>query len=575
MEKVAYIYSTYYNALKLLSKKDAFLPHVLPEYLLEYDDYVIYVNHIVPKMDPTFKGEPLVEYVYLQRHTQCWIDLLLQTYKFFSLSRITKSTNAPIKSITGMAHSTRSSATAISGFSTFSTVAANTLEKSLLEIGKNIYSEEERILLTWLAQNYHDKCLHLWPDSEAIPSKKIENFTNDLSDSIVLATVTAAYCPYLVRYLQDLYVSAEAYEQKYHNAIRLITAWEKINISFRVTPKDITSPVVLHMLMLVHHLYEVLPYLHPIDTFTLEAPITQTVDKKFEVENKSDAVVMYNVLIFDNEKNQFSLEPSFLKVPPRKTAVIDITYHARYLERVTCTMILTGDTQGYKYAKGLAYFLEGVPDPNFFNDEIVLTPHLYNYEEIPIEITSPYQKAAYYDIFIKTDPSRQTVDELQLVAYEDITKNNVPSIISHSDNNLYFNEEGKATCNLFVNPVIPANVEYHVYNVNKDIGTFSVKVKINTTKKRMHFEVIKATLPHDFPLFECSCSEDNPDPDCRKRIPIQIPCKNNLLWNCIERCYMARMNKPEELFWKKYFSKYIFRLKGLGRKDKETVNYFI
>lgn len=517
------------------------------------------MKYIQPQQEPRIKREPLTEDLFHQYHTQNWIDVLLQTYKYMSLARI----ESPAKSAIKMNHNTTaqsagSSATRVTALSVLSLMITKSLERTLVEIGKNIFSEEEIILLAWLSQHFTEKCSLLWPDNEAVTLKKVENFTNDLSDSIVLTAVTASHCPYLMRYLQDMYVLAETCEQKWHNATRLILAWEKINISFKVAPEDIETPVALQMIMLVHHLHEVLPHLHPAEMITLEAPITQEIEKKFEVENKSDATVMYEALIFNNEKNHFSIEPSVLKIPPKKSGVVSIKYHAKYLSRCRCTLVLSGDTQGYKYAKALSYYLEGVPNPNYFNSEIVFTPSLYHYEETSVKVVSPYPEAAVYNVYIKTDAIEQSVDELTLVPYEEMMKSNVPSFVFQTANTLYCDEHGNGVCHLIVNPVIPANMEFHVFMVNNDVGTFSVKLKIATTKKRVHYEVVDAVLPRGFSSFECICTDGIRKLDCPKMISIEVSCKNNLLWSCIERSFMTRLDESELRFWKKYFGKHIF-----------------
>lgn len=87
------------------------------------------------------------------------------------------------------------------------------------------YSFDELFLLEWLCHHYEkgrkqewmiDRRVILNPNEsrDVAEARKIENFDRDLSDSLVLITVTAAYCPFLIdEYLSKLYIRPRSYEE--------------------------------------------------------------------------------------------------------------------------------------------------------------------------------------------------------------------------------------------------------------------------------------------------------------------------------------------------------------------------
>lgn len=551
IHKVAYIYSTYTNAIKLLVSRKAILPHVCPEYLLQYSDYLTYMKYIRPQI----KEEPLSECFFRQHHIQNWLDVLLQTYKVFSLMRI----KAPVQLTSQLSREpSQCSRTKNNSQGLMTLIEWRSTEKLLAQSClQNVYSDDEVVLLTWLKCTFVKQRAKLWPDEEILEFKPLENFCNDLSDSLVLIAVTARYCPFLIPYFKDIHKTALTGEQKCHNAIRLLAAWEKMNLSFKINPTDIVYPVSLQMVMLVNHLYDVLPHLYPEQTLILEAPITQDVQKRIAIESKSESPVVYQITMFDNQKGYFSLESNVLKIPPKKSQIINLTYHARQLQRVSCTMVLTGDTQGYKYAKGMAFHIEGVPDHNYLSNELLIKSHLYDYKHAKLQFQSPYTQKADYHIYVVVSPRPEKVEDLKLIPYEEVKKFSVPRIIFDPHEKLSCDEDGLGVCHPVVNAVMPVDAEYYIYCVNKQVGTFVSKCRVLTSKERVHHEVVKANLTFTFYTSECTCDENEMNPKCPKTVRIKIPCKNNLLWRCMEESLVQVSEGTEQQFWRKYFGKFI------------------
>lgn len=88
----------------------------------------------------------------------------------------------------------------------------------------NYYSFEERLLLAWLSYHYEEGRKQEWmtdfrvvlnpyENKDMAEARNIKNFDKDLSDSLVLITVTAAYCPFLIEEsLNNIYIQPRNYE---------------------------------------------------------------------------------------------------------------------------------------------------------------------------------------------------------------------------------------------------------------------------------------------------------------------------------------------------------------------------
>lgn len=78
--------------------------------------------------------------------------------------------------------------------------AAGLLFSSSPSVESNFYSSQELLLLSWLNMHYHRMRGAPWAAGGAAqtPARWIVNFDLDLADGLVLASLLASHCPYLV-----------------------------------------------------------------------------------------------------------------------------------------------------------------------------------------------------------------------------------------------------------------------------------------------------------------------------------------------------------------------------------------
>lgn len=195
--------------------------------------------------------ERLSRQLFESRNKQCWLDVILQTYKCFVLRGIHEHKFGTLSSFA--ARSSRRSTmnlgliVSTSRFIISRHICMCNLQLFLIvcisyslprqyELHEkaiwniiNLSSDkptsdnrcpEERFLLSWLQYHYEQQRVQDWMTDRRVilnprerqdvaEHRTIQNFHRDLSDSLVLITVTAAYCPFLVdEYFGNLYICA-------------------------------------------------------------------------------------------------------------------------------------------------------------------------------------------------------------------------------------------------------------------------------------------------------------------------------------------------------------------------------
>ncbi|KFP05886.1 Calponin homology domain-containing protein 2, partial [Calypte anna] len=208
--------------LALLKNKGAYLPHVMPEFLLEPDAYKQWINVQTiqeVRMGDTFSDKNLFileDSVFETISKRAWTDVLLQIYKVFVLSHVS-SRNIPDLSLESKQNIPRFKSEPLSS---------------------NIYSPHERTILTWLNKNYEKNRRTVWKNcqkGEVPPKRWIVNFDRDLLDGLVLAAQLAAYCPHLIAtHFVRMYTNPRTPAQLLHNCLILVNAMRAVSLAIDI-----------------------------------------------------------------------------------------------------------------------------------------------------------------------------------------------------------------------------------------------------------------------------------------------------------------------------------------------------
>ncbi|KFP32536.1 Calponin homology domain-containing protein 2, partial [Colius striatus] len=195
----------------------AYLPHVMPEFLLEPDDYKKWIEiQMILKVHYIFSNEHLFileDNIFETMSKRAWTDVLLQIYKVFVLQRVSSRSVTDLFGLESIQNMPRIKSDPLSS---------------------NIYSPYERTILTWLNKHYEENRKTVWKDSqkgEVPPMRWVVNFDQDLQDGLVLAAQLAAYCPYLIAtHFIRMYTYPKTPEQFLHNCLILVSAMRAVSL---------------------------------------------------------------------------------------------------------------------------------------------------------------------------------------------------------------------------------------------------------------------------------------------------------------------------------------------------------
>uniref|UniRef100_A0A663DTC1 Calponin-homology (CH) domain-containing protein n=1 Tax=Aquila chrysaetos chrysaetos TaxID=223781 RepID=A0A663DTC1_AQUCH len=207
VERMLQLHRQHSALLAFLKSQGAYLPHVMPEFLLEPDDYKKWI-----KVQTVVKHLFILEdSIFETMSKRAWTDVLLQVYKVFVLPRVSS------HSITDL----------------FSLESVQNMPRIKSEpLSSNIYSPYERTILTWLNKHYEKNRRTVWKDCQKVPPMRwIVNFDRDLLDGLVLAAQLAAYCPYLIAtHFVRMYTTPRTPEHFLHNCLILVNAMHAVGL---------------------------------------------------------------------------------------------------------------------------------------------------------------------------------------------------------------------------------------------------------------------------------------------------------------------------------------------------------
>ncbi|XP_043492465.1 cilia- and flagella-associated protein 47-like [Polistes fuscatus] len=287
--RIDFILRQYEGILNFLLEQGACLAHVSPYFLLNYNDYVTFIDSTQFSLRKNKMGcyelKKLSKSLFESRSKQCWLDLILQTYKCLKLNHHNK--DELIRKLTLYSETSSRRSTihreSVSSNGSFRRVTNLHDPLKLIENVINLMqerrkvisdrSDEEVLLLSWLYHHYEEQRIQDWltdkkitlnssKENNILQERNIDNFDIILSDGIILIAVTGAYCAFLIEEcFSNLYINPKNIEEAFHNATCLVTSWTTIRLGFVITPSQIVHPNSVQMLMLVTHLFENLPSL--------------------------------------------------------------------------------------------------------------------------------------------------------------------------------------------------------------------------------------------------------------------------------------------------------------------------
>ncbi|XP_030882467.1 cilia- and flagella-associated protein 47 [Leptonychotes weddellii] len=296
-ERVTQLHFQHSSLLDFLNAQGACISHVLPEFLLEPEDYKKWIEitsftNTLPACSriPKEKHSVVIDRTQFEGWSKrAWTDVLLQIYKVLVLSRVVPHCSSNLPPI----H------------------VQNSPKINPCFLSSNIYSNSERILLSWMNTNYENARHIIWKNCHqgVIPSDRwIVNFDKDLLDGLVFATQLGAYCPFLIEsHFEKMYTQPKSSEQYLHNCLIIVNVLREIGFDMDIQATDICDPNPILMLMLCVYMYERLPTYLPKKVVPFHCTLHDTVLRQILLKNPSLKNLVYNAIIVGKDASDFSL----------------------------------------------------------------------------------------------------------------------------------------------------------------------------------------------------------------------------------------------------------------------------
>lgn len=422
LKNTIFEYNIYSNITEFLKTQGVFVQELKPEFLLTFSKYRMYKEQVTQE-DTKDMQELETEDSFYLRSKQCWVDLILKTYKVFVFERIIR---------------TRENQEIVHQIEFNKYADANKYQYS--DIDPN-----EAVLMMWLTYHFEKEKHILWPDFD-LPTPKVRSF--DTVDSSLLVTAITAYCPYLIENFKDFYINEPNQGQLYNNAFLVYDTWQKMNMCLECDTKSIYKPHPIQMLMTLTYLYDILPYYYPTETLFMDALIGDTSSYIITVKNVNSFTIYYKIIFFSNDMETFTTDKKMIVVPAKQRKQLKIFYRAKHVLKSDAVLLLSGETGEVKYATSKTYNLVGIP--NIFNsfEEHTIRVNIYEMSDHILKIKSPYENSYIAKTYFYFKPETVVPKSLdEFVSQQKLHEDHVPYQIS-LDDTVLFDTKGEATVHL-------------------------------------------------------------------------------------------------------------------------------
>ncbi|XP_049622847.1 cilia- and flagella-associated protein 47 [Suncus etruscus] len=392
--KVVQLYSQHSSLLNFLKIHGACISHVQPEFLLEPEDYDLWLKLISsnypipnnPSMLPKRHSVIIEKSKFELWSKRAWTDVFLQIYKILILSRVRPQTNKNLPRIS---------------------VKAESPKVNPCFISSNMYSNYERILLSWLNTNFESARQIIWKSccTGLMPCERwIVNFDTDLSDGLVLATQLGAYCPFLIdTFLVNMYTHPQTSEQYLHNCLIIVNVLHEIGFEMDIQATDICDPNPIMMLMLCAYMYERLPTYLPRKSVIFRCSLHDTTRREIMIKNPSARELVYNAMIRGRDAADFSTVPKgedTFKILPRRETTITVEYNSRFIHPAEALLMLISKTEPVVGGITLTFGLRGELLKFKKLDIIKCISPCYTWKHITLNVKNPFRVAGEFRVIL-------------------------------------------------------------------------------------------------------------------------------------------------------------------------------
>nr|XP_031529130.1 cilia- and flagella-associated protein 47 [Vicugna pacos] len=391
-ERVIQLHLQHSLLLDFLNAQGACVSHILPEFLLELEDYKKWIEitsstNTSPKFSsiPKEKNTIIIDMTKFEAWSKrSWTDVLLQIYKVLVLSRVVPHSINNLPPI----H------------------VQNSPKVNPCFVSSNIYSNSERILLSWMNTNYENSRHVIWKNCQkgVIPSERwIVNFDRDLVDGLVFATLLGAYCPFLIEsHFVNMYTQPKSSEQYLHNCLIIVNVLREIGFDMDIQATDICDPNPILMLMFCVYMYERLPTYLPKKVVPFHCTLHETVLTAILLKNPSFKRLVYNATIVGRDASDFSLsqEGNVVTISPKNQTTITLKFTSHFLHPAEASLLLISKQKDGIGGTTMTFALKGEVVSFKAIAVIKCGSPCYKWEEITVNVENPFHAAGDFRVIL-------------------------------------------------------------------------------------------------------------------------------------------------------------------------------
>ncbi|XP_073994983.1 cilia- and flagella-associated protein 47-like isoform X2 [Rhodnius prolixus] len=558
-ERISYCLSVYNQIIVYLKSEGALMEHVFPFYLLCYDDYVIYYKklrtnnvllHSPEELDIKCNGVMYDKERYERLCHQCWLDLFLQLFKVifqFPIHKLLMSNSSnmmePRISATYSLEKSELESNREKG------TAPNSMFWANMNVESTYYSQNECVLLNWMNHLFEFK-RNKWNSLDktlCVPPRTITNFTTDLRDGVVLTAVTTYFCPYLIQEFQHFYYKPASEAEYLHNAELLTSVWWNIRLGLVVTPLHFKTSDQITMIIIVTHLYNNLRTYVPRSSLKLSTSLSTSITRRLILSNPSDSKIRFSLHKIGDTNDCFMITKpqNTITIQPKQKVALALSYSAKRLFKVKCVLVFCGSCLAGNYANNLVFEVEAEPNKFDLQSHYVINVPIYRTVFINLELLSPYETTAVYDIwYTEYEPLPGKVIIYKWSKIKDVK---IPRMLYVGCSSI--NVPGLHTKSTVL-PIVVASFSLSVNCFwlifsNERLGDFIVKLTL-TPRYDYDHEVFNVKLPSEecirVPTTMCSAT-------CPRLVHINVLARNARFWEAIKTMLFFTLSDKEKKFW--------------------------
>nr|KAF6491875.1 cilia and flagella associated protein 47 [Molossus molossus] len=390
-ERVLQLHMQHSSVLDFLRTHGACFAHVIPEFLFEPEDYKrwIEIRHSANTL-PEYSSIPEKKRSFVIDMTEfeawskrAWTDVFLQIYKVLVLSQVVPHSITDLPAI----------------------YMQNSPKVNACFVSSNLYSNSERILLSWINTHYENTRRSIWKNChKGVPSERwIVNFDKDFADGLAFATALGAYCPFLIEpYFENMYTQPKSPEQYFHNCLIIVNSLREIDLNMGIQASDICDPNPVMILMLCVYMHERLPTYIPKDLVIFPCTLHDTVMRQILVTNPSSKELVYKAAIIGRDAADFSLSQTgdIVTIPPRDKICITLKFSSRFLHPAEASVLFISKPKTAVGGTTMVFALKGEVR-KFKPIEIIKCENpCYNWKEITVKVKNVFHIAGDFSIIL-------------------------------------------------------------------------------------------------------------------------------------------------------------------------------